>query len=52
MNPPPSLGGAEERFRLLVGNVRDNAVFFTDPQRRVVSWNAGPSASWAGPRAR
>jgi two-component system CheB/CheR fusion protein len=35
------LGDAEEQFRLLVENVRDYALFFTDPERRVVTWNAG-----------
>ena len=52
MNPPPSLGGAEERFRLLVGNERDYAIFFTDPSAASSPGTPGPSASWAGPRPR
>jgi PAS domain S-box-containing protein len=31
----------EERFRLLVENVRDYALFMLDPEGRVVSWNFG-----------
>jgi len=30
-----------ERFRLMVENVRDYAIFMLDPDGRVVSWNAG-----------
>jgi PAS domain S-box-containing protein len=32
---------SEERFRLLVQNVQDYAIFMLDPQGRVSSWNAG-----------
>ena len=31
----------EERFRLLVGSVRDYAIFMLDPQGNVATWNAG-----------
>jgi PAS domain S-box-containing protein len=36
-----SLKESEERFRLLVGNVIDYAIFMLDPQGNVASWNAG-----------
>lgn len=32
---------SEERFRLLVSNVRDYAILMLDPEGRVVSWNEG-----------
>lgn len=32
---------SEERFRLMVENVKDHAIFMLDPQGRVVTWNAG-----------
>ncbi|MES2573109.1 MAG: PAS domain S-box protein, partial [Verrucomicrobiota bacterium] len=32
---------AEERFRLLVENVKDYAIFMLDPEGLIVSWNAG-----------
>jgi PAS domain S-box-containing protein len=32
---------SEERFRLLVENVRDYAIFMLDPEGHVMSWNAG-----------
>jgi PAS domain S-box-containing protein len=32
---------SEERFRLMVENVRDYAILMLDPQGRVVTWNAG-----------
>jgi PAS domain S-box-containing protein len=32
---------SEERFRLLVGGVRDYAIFMLDPSGRVASWNEG-----------
>jgi two-component system, cell cycle sensor histidine kinase and response regulator CckA len=32
---------SEERFRLLVGGVKDYAIFMLDPQGRVASWNEG-----------
>src|SRR5262249_52076113 len=31
----------EERFRLLMECVQDHAIFFMDPEGRVVDWNAG-----------
>jgi PAS domain S-box-containing protein len=36
-----ALRQSEERFRLLVANVKDYAIFMLDPQGYVVSWNAG-----------
>ncbi|HLB81682.1 MAG TPA: PAS domain S-box protein [Gemmatimonadales bacterium] len=33
--------GAEERLRLLVGSVRDYAIYMLDPTGRVASWNRG-----------
>ncbi len=36
-----ALRSSEERFRLLVKNVRDYAIFMLDPDGRVASWNAG-----------
>jgi len=35
---------SEERFRLLVNNARDYAIYMLDPQGRVSSWNAGASS--------
>jgi PAS domain S-box-containing protein len=35
---------SEERFRLLVENVRDYAIFMLDPQGIVRSWNSGAQA--------
>jgi len=32
---------SEEKFRLLVGGIRDYAVFMLDPEGKVASWNAG-----------
>src|SRR4029077_20393088 len=32
---------SEEMFRLLVNEVRDYAIFFLDPEGRVMTWNAG-----------
>jgi len=32
---------SEEKFRLLVGGIRDYAVFMLDPEGNVASWNAG-----------
>ncbi|MDE3067494.1 MAG: PAS domain S-box protein [Verrucomicrobiota bacterium] len=31
----------EERFRLMVGNIKDYAIFMLDPAGRVISWNDG-----------
>lgn len=36
-----ALRESEQRFRLLVDNVREYALFQTDPERRVTSWNPG-----------
>jgi PAS domain S-box-containing protein len=36
-----ALRESEERFRLLVQNVRDYAIFMLDPQGNVATWNAG-----------
>ncbi|MFN2483910.1 MAG: PAS domain S-box protein [Candidatus Limnocylindria bacterium] len=36
-----ALSESEERFRLLVENVKDYAIFIQDPQGRVASWNEG-----------
>lgn len=36
-----SLHASEERFRLLVEQVRDYAIFMLDPEGRVATWNAG-----------
>src|SRR3954467_12172690 len=36
-----SLKESEERFRLLVENVNDYAIFMIDPQGYIMSWNKG-----------
>lgn len=36
-----TLRQSEERFRLLIENVVDYAIFFLDPEGHVMSWNAG-----------
>jgi PAS domain S-box-containing protein len=36
-----ALRDSEERFRLLVGTVRDYAIYMLDPSGRVMSWNQG-----------
>jgi PAS domain S-box-containing protein len=36
-----ALRDSEERFRLLVENVRDHAIFMLAPDGTIVSWNAG-----------
>jgi PAS domain S-box-containing protein len=36
-----ALRQSEERFRLLVDNVKDYAIFMLDPEGFIVSWNAG-----------
>ena len=36
-----ALRDSEERFRLLVGTVRDYAIYMLDPSGRVMSWNRG-----------
>src|SRR5437660_120947 len=37
----PSLRASEERLRLLLGSVRDYAIYMLDPTGHVVSWNPG-----------
>jgi formate hydrogenlyase transcriptional activator len=32
---------SNERFRMLVADLKDYAIFMTDPEGRIVSWNAG-----------
>ena len=32
---------SEERFKLLVGSIRDYAIFMLDPKGHVLTWNAG-----------
>lgn len=36
-----TLRESEERFRLLVENIKDYAIFLLDPEGRVVTWNEG-----------
>ena len=36
-----ALQQSDQRFRLLVDNVRDYAIFMLDPEGRVVNWNEG-----------
>ncbi len=36
-----ALRQSEERFRLLIANVKNYAIFLLDPDGRVASWNAG-----------
>lgn len=36
-----ALGGDEESFRLLVGSVKDYAIFMLDPAGNIASWNEG-----------
>jgi PAS domain S-box-containing protein len=35
---------SEEKFRLLVGGIRDYAVFMLDPEGRIATWNDGAEA--------
>ncbi len=39
-----ALRSSEERLRLLIESAKDFAIFSTDPQRRVNSWNSGAQA--------
>ncbi len=42
MNTPPSpFNDAGEQLRLFLESVRDYAIFFLDPERRVVTWSTG-----------
>jgi PAS domain S-box-containing protein len=36
-----ALAASEEQFRMLIGGVRDYAIFMLDPTGHVVTWNAG-----------
>ena len=36
-----ALHESEERFRLLVDQTKDHAIFMLDPDGRVVTWNSG-----------
>src|SRR5688500_6620029 len=38
---PLSFASPDEQFRLLMEEVTDYAIFFTDPERRIVTWNTG-----------
>src|SRR5512142_3312365 len=40
-SPQDVLRQNEELFRLLVGSVRDYAIYMLDPDGRIVTWNAG-----------
>jgi PAS domain S-box-containing protein len=42
-NAPAGLRAAQERFDLVVGNVKDYAIFILDRSGRVATWNAGAS---------
>jgi PAS domain S-box-containing protein len=35
------LRDTEQRYRVMVANVREYAIFMTDPQGRIMTWNAG-----------
>ncbi|MBV9848354.1 MAG: SpoIIE family protein phosphatase, partial [Armatimonadetes bacterium] len=39
--PQESLRASEERFRLLVEQVKDYAIFMLDPEGHIATWNAG-----------
>ena len=39
--PPATPSGDDERYRLLVQNITDYAIFMLDPEGRVTSWNEG-----------
>ena len=36
-----ALQDSQERYRMLLDEVRDHAIFMMDPQGRIVTWNAG-----------
>ena len=44
-----SLRQSEERLRLLIESAKDYAIFTTDPERRVVTWNTGAEALFGYP---
>ncbi|GJE44018.1 PAS domain S-box protein [Methylobacterium soli] len=48
-----SLRATEERFRLVVENARDYAIFTTDPEDRITDWYAGAEAvfGWSAEEA-
>ncbi len=39
--PPLSVAESEERFRLLIDNIKDYAIFLMDPEGVILTWNAG-----------
>ena len=41
MTATEGLRQSEEKFRLLVQEVKDYAIFMLDPEGRVVTWNEG-----------
>jgi PAS domain S-box-containing protein len=43
---------AEERLRMMVGSVKDYAIFSLDVQGRIVSWNTGPNTCWGTARGK
>jgi PAS domain S-box-containing protein len=38
---PQTPSGSDELFRLMVGSVRDYAIFAIYPEGRIISWNTG-----------
>ena len=43
------LRSSEERFRLLVEGVKDHAVFMTDAEGKIITWNAGATRVFGHP---
>src|SRR5262249_59710069 len=43
--------GSEERLRRMVESVRDYALFSTDPEGRIASWNTGAEGGFGYPEA-
>ena len=41
-----ALRASEERLRLLIDSVREYAIFTTDPDGRVVTWNPGAERAY------
>ncbi|MBN9122644.1 MAG: PAS domain S-box protein [Planctomycetes bacterium] len=46
-----ALRASEERLRLLIDSVREYAIFTTDPDGRVVTWNPGAERAYGYPAA-